>query len=50
MSVGYPPGLFDLITVRDLDRINQARTGCAHLVLGVSTDPLVQRLPATAVA
>ena len=49
MSVGYPPGLFDLITVRDLDRINQARTGCAHLVLG-SHGPLVQRLPATAVA
>jgi hypothetical protein len=38
MSVGYFADLFDLINVRDLDLINQARDGCAHLVLGVYTD------------
>ena len=38
MSVGYLAGLFDLVNVRDLDLINQARAGCARLVLGVFTD------------
>jgi hypothetical protein len=50
MLVCYPPGLFDLITVRDRDLISQARPGWARLVLGASTDLLVPRLAATAVA
>ena len=42
MSVGYLAGLFDLVNVRDLDLINQARAGCARLVLGVFTDEYVE--------
>lgn len=38
MSVGYFADLFDLINVRDLDLIAQARSGCTRLVLGVLTD------------
>lgn len=38
MAVGYLADLFDLLNVRDLDLIAQARAACAHLVLGVLTD------------
>ena len=50
MSVGSLSGLFDLINVRDLDLISQARSGWARLVLEVPTDLVVQRLAVTAVA
>ena len=38
MSVGYLADSFDLINVRDLDLIAQARARCTRLVVGVFTD------------
>jgi glycerol-3-phosphate cytidylyltransferase len=42
MSVGYLAQSFDLLNVRDLDLIAQARQHCAHLIVGVHTDELVE--------
>ena len=44
MSVGYLADSFDLINVRDLDLIAQARARCARLVVGVFTDDYVERV------
>lgn len=44
MPVGYLCGAFDLLNVRDLDLIDQARSRCRRLVLGVLTDDQVARL------
>jgi len=44
MSVGYLADSFDLINVRDLDLIAQARARCARLVVGVFTDEYVERV------
>ena len=38
MWVGYLADSFDLINVRDLDLIAQARARCSRLVVGVFTD------------
>lgn len=38
MSVGYLADAFDLVNVRDLDLIAQARERCSRLVLGVHSD------------
>jgi bifunctional ADP-heptose synthase (sugar kinase/adenylyltransferase) len=44
MSVGYLPNAFDLINVRDLDLIDQARMHCSRLVVGVFTDDYAEQL------
>lgn len=44
MSVGYLADSFDLINVRDLDLIAQARARCARLVVGVFTDEYAERI------
>jgi bifunctional ADP-heptose synthase (sugar kinase/adenylyltransferase) len=44
MSVGYLADSFDLINVRDLDLIAQARARCARLVVGVFTDEYAERV------
>jgi len=44
MSVGYLPHSFDLLNVRDLDFIAQAKHLCSHLVVGVFSDDFVERL------
>jgi phosphopantetheine adenylyltransferase len=44
MSVGYLAQSFDLLNVRDLDLIAQAREHCTHLIVGVYTDELVEAL------
>ncbi|HET9648802.1 MAG TPA: cytidyltransferase [Microlunatus sp.] len=42
--VGYLARSFDLINVRDLDLIAQARQQCARLVVGIHSDALVEQL------
>ena len=44
MSVGYLADSFDLINVRDLDLIAQARARCTRLVVGVFTDEYAERV------
>ena len=44
MSVGYLTDSFDLINVRDLDVIEQARELCSRLVVGVFTDAYAEEL------
>ena len=44
MSVGYLADSFELINVRDLDLIAQARARCTRLVVGVFTDDYAERL------
>jgi hypothetical protein len=44
MSVGYLAQSFDLLNVRDLDLIAQAREHCTHLIVGVYTDEWVEAL------
>lgn len=44
MSVGYLVDVFDLVNVRDLDLIAQARARCKQLVLGVLTDEHAERV------
>jgi hypothetical protein len=41
---GYLARSFDLINVRDLDLIAQARQRCSRLVVGVHSDALVEQL------
>ena len=43
MHVGYLPNAFDLLNVRDLDLIAQARQHCSRLVVGVFTDDYAAR-------
>jgi cytidyltransferase-like protein len=43
MVVGYLANSFDLINVRDLDLIAQARHLCSRLVVGVFTDDFAER-------
>jgi len=42
MSDGYLAGSFDLLNVRDLDLIAQARLYCSRLVVGVFSDDVVK--------
>lgn len=44
MTVGYLADSFDLINVRDLDLIAQARARCTRLVVGVFTDDYAERV------
>src|SRR3954454_22986258 len=44
MEVGRLTGAFDLVTVAQLDVIEQARRRCARLVARVRTDEQVERL------
>jgi glycerol-3-phosphate cytidylyltransferase len=44
MSVGYFADSFDMINVRDLDLIAQARERCSRLMLGVFTDDYAEQL------
>lgn len=44
MAVGYLANAFDLLNVRDLDLIGQARGKCSRLVLGVFSDEFAERL------
>jgi cytidyltransferase-like protein len=44
MSVGYLTDSFDLINVRDLDVIAQARSLCSRLVVGVFSDEYAEQL------
>ena len=43
MSVGYLANSFDMINVRDLDLIAQARERCSSLLVGVFTDDYVEQ-------
>jgi glycerol-3-phosphate cytidylyltransferase-like family protein len=42
MSTGYLANCFDLVNVRDLDLIEQARRFCSRLVLGVYSDDFAE--------
>ena len=44
MSVGYLPNAFDMLNVRDLALITQARQHCSQLVIGVFSDDFAERL------
>lgn len=44
MTIGYLADTFDLINVRDLDLIAQARRACTTLVVGVFTDDYAEQL------
>lgn len=44
LTVGYLPLSCDLLNVRDLDLVGQARACCSRLVVGVLSDDLVLRL------
>ena len=44
MTVGYLAAAFEVVTVRDLDLIRQARQLCTRLVVGVLRDEDVVRL------
>ena len=44
MQIGYLADLFDLLNVRDLDIIEQAKEGCELLIVGVFTDEYAQQL------
>ena len=44
MTVGYLADAFDLLNVRDLDLIAQARAQCSRLVVGVFTDEYTEQL------
>lgn len=41
---GYLASAFDLVNVRDLDLIRQARALCSRLVVGVFTDEFVEQV------
>lgn len=43
MTVGYLAGAFDLLNVRDLDLIAQARQRCSVLLVGVFSDDVAAR-------
>lgn len=42
-DTGYVFGIFDLLTMDHLDRLDQASDRCARLVVGVAADDLIER-------
>jgi len=44
MNVGYLAHAFDLLNVRDLDLIDEARQRCSHLIVGVFSDQFAAQI------
>jgi glycerol-3-phosphate cytidylyltransferase len=42
--VGYAPGVYDLFHIGHLNLLRNARAACDHLIAGVVTDELAQRV------